>query len=229
MKPRIIPPLVLAGATLALAACGASAPAPVPGATSPSTTAPVVPATTAPTATTTGPPTSSAASAPVDPLVAEAQSAAAGDIPDNQVFLVYTNAAAGYTIKYPEGWAVSGSGGDVTIRDRSTVLHIVVATGAPPTASSVAAELAALAAGSASLKVLGAPAAVTVGTEPAVKAVYETVSDPSPVTGKRVTLVVDRYALAHAGNVMVVDLGTQKGVDNVDAFKLMIESVRWTS
>jgi hypothetical protein len=38
---------------------------------------------------------------------------------------------------------------------------------------------------------------------------------------------VDRYALAHAGRVAIVDLGTPVGVDNVDAYKRMIESFKW--
>src|SRR5689334_11209401 len=36
---------------------------------------------------------------------AEAQSAAAGDIPDNQQFLTFHDNPAGYSMKYPEGWA----------------------------------------------------------------------------------------------------------------------------
>ena len=60
-----------------------------------------------------------------------------------------------------------------------------------------------------------------------MKAVYTTESAPNSVTGKRVTLVVDRYYLSHAGTEAVVDLGTPQGVDNVDAYRLMINSFRW--
>ena len=60
-----------------------------------------------------------------------------------------------------------------------------------------------------------------------MKAVYTTVSAPNPVTGKRVTLTVDRYYLGHAGKEAIVDLGTPIGVDNVDAYRLTIESFRW--
>jgi hypothetical protein len=38
---------------------------------------------------------------------------------------------------------------------------------------------------------------------------------------------VDRYELGKGGKVAVVDLGTAKGVDNVDAYRMMIESFRW--
>jgi hypothetical protein len=47
------------------------------------------------------------------------------------------------------------------------------------------------------------------------------------VTGKRVRLTVDRYYLWHGGRRAVVDLGTPVGVDNVDAYRSMIESFRW--
>ena len=47
------------------------------------------------------------------------------------------------------------------------------------------------------------------------------------MTGKRVELIVDRYELAGGGRVATVDLGTPVGVDNVDAYRMMIESFRW--
>jgi hypothetical protein len=59
----------------------------------------------------------------------EAESAATGDIPDNQAFLVYTDKAAGYSIRYPEGWARTGSGADVTFREKANVIHVVVHSG----------------------------------------------------------------------------------------------------
>jgi hypothetical protein len=42
-----------------------------------------------------------------------------------------------------------------------------------------------------------------------------------------VKLIVDRYAFAGGGHVAVVDLGTPVGVDNVDAYRKMIESFKW--
>jgi len=47
----------------------------------------------------------------------EANANAAGDIRDNQVFLVFRNGAAGYSMKYPKGWAQQGSGKHVTFRE----------------------------------------------------------------------------------------------------------------
>jgi hypothetical protein len=42
-----------------------------------------------------------------------------------------------------------------------------------------------------------------------------------------VTLVVDRYYVGGSGRRAIVDLGTPQGVDNVDAYRLMIESFKW--
>jgi hypothetical protein len=50
---------------------------------------------------------------------------------------------------------------------------------------------------------------------------------PDPVTGKRPTLIVDRYVFGRAGRVATVDLETAKGVDNVDAYKMISRSFTW--
>jgi len=182
------------------------------------------PQTTVATTTTSGGSstgTTTSASGP-GALQAEATSAAAGDIPDNQMFLVFRS-GAGYSLKYPEGWAQQGSGDRVTFRDKNNIARIVVAAGAAPTLAEVRSELAGLN----GVHVQSPPQAITVSGSPAFKVVYSTESSPNAVTGKRVKLVVDRYYLWHGGRRAVVDLGTPEGVDNVDAYRLMIESFRW--
>jgi hypothetical protein len=76
-------------------------------------------------------------------------------------------------------------------------------------------------------QITSGPSAVTIGSQRSIRVVYTTESPPSAVTGKRVTLTSDRYYVAHAGKVATIDLGTPVGVDNVDAYRLMIESFRW--
>jgi len=159
-------------------------------------------------------------------LSADARSAATGDIPDNQNFLTFSNARGGYSIRYPEGWARSGAGKDVTFRDKNNLVHIVIARGGAPSVAGVRAELAKLGRSSPTLRAQ-APQRVTIKGTPMVKVVYTTRSAPNPVTGKRVTLVVDRYELARNGTRATVDLGTPRGVDNVDGYRMMIESFRW--
>ena len=162
-------------------------------------------------------------SAEAPPLTGDAGSAATGDIPDNQVFLVFHDAAAGYSIEYPEGWVQQGNGRRVVFRDKNNIAQLVVARGRLPRSGSVRRDLTSQTA----VSVTAAPRRTTINGTPALKVVYHTQSAPNPVTGKRVALTVDRYYLAHRGRIAVIDLGTPIGVDNVDAYRLMIKSFRW--
>lgn len=126
-------------------------------------------------------------------------------------------------MKYPEGWAQRGSGARVTFRDKNNIVRVVVSSGAAPTVASIRRDLARLH----GVHMQGGPQPLTVNGTRAYKVRYSTASASNPVTGKRVTLVVDRYYLSHAGKEATVDLGTPVGVDNVDAYRLMIESFRW--
>ena len=183
------------------------------------TTAATPPPPPLPTVTTTPSPAPGA-------LTPEAQATATGDVPDNQVFLTFSNTAAGYSIKYPEGWAQRGSGRVVVFQDKNNLVRITVSRATTPSIGSVTAAMKRLAKVSPSLRFAAATSVALRGSS-AVKVVYSTRSAPNPVTGKRVELVVDRYYVSHAGRVAVVDLGTPRGVDNVDAYRLMIESFRW--
>jgi len=127
-------------------------------------------------------------------------------------------------MKYPEGWAQKGPGSTTAFRDLNNIVRVVVSAGGPVTAAQARTDVA----GVSGAKITTAPQTIAIGGKPAVKVVYTTESAPSSVTGKRVTLVVDRYYLWHAGKRAVVDLGTPQGVDNVDAYRLMIESFRWS-
>jgi hypothetical protein len=208
--------LVGVGLAAALGGCGGS----THTAATPLATAE---ATTTRTTTTTAPtPTTTTASGP-GALQAEANAAAAGDIPDNQVFLVFRNARAGYSMKYPEGWAQQGGGTTVVFRDKDNIARVDVRGGAVPTAAAIARELRALK----GARVVSAPQPIDLSAGRGYKVVYSTESAPNAVTGKRVMLIVDRYYLARGRRRAVVDLGTPKGVDNVDAYRLMIESFRW--
>jgi hypothetical protein len=159
-------------------------------------------------------------------LSAETKSAATGDIPDNQNFLTFKSTAPAYSITYPEGWAQTGAGRDVSFRDKNNIVHIVVASGAAPTAASVRDELGRERAKTPSLSA-GTPQAIALKGGQAIKVTYTTSSAPNPVTGKRVKLTVDRYELAHGGKLATIDLGTPIGVDNVDAYRMMANSFHW--
>jgi hypothetical protein len=159
-------------------------------------------------------------------LSADAKSAATGDIPDNQNFLVYRDKRVGFSIKYPEGWSQTKSAGGIDFKDKNNLVRVAVHKGQAPTAASVSAELKKLKASQPSLKAQ-APKQIKLKAGPAIKVTYTTTSAPNPVTGKRVVLMVDRYEVAKKGRVAVIDLGTPTGVDNVDAYRLMSESFTW--
>jgi hypothetical protein len=125
-------------------------------------------------------------------------------------------------MRYPEGWAQSGSGRKIVFRDKNNVARVVVGAGAAPIPASVGRDLARL-----GVHVQVPPRALVLPGGRAVMVVYTTESAPNAVTGKRVTLEVDRYYVASHGKLAIVDLGTPQGVDNVDAYRLMIQSFRW--
>jgi hypothetical protein len=202
--------LLVVPIAVALAGCGGSGKTAAPTTTAASTTAP---ATTRAAQPPPQPPPASA-------LQAEATATAAGDIPDNQVFLTFRNPGAGYSMKYPEGWAQQGNGAQVTFRDKNNIVRVLIRSGTLPSVTAVHNELA-------SVHLRAAPKSMKISGAGAVKVAYSTQSAPNAVTGKRVTLLVDRYYLSRAGKVAIVDLGTPVGVDNVDAYRMMIESFRW--
>jgi hypothetical protein len=157
---------------------------------------------------------------------AGADQASAGDIPDNQVFLMFDNTKAGYTIKYPEGWAKLGDGDDVTFRDKDNVVRIDIVPGGKVSTAGVVAEVERLKQQQPALT-FQTPMEVTLNDSRTVKLVYTATGAANAVTGKRVKLVVDRYVVSGAGKHAVIDLATPEGVDNVDAYRLMSESFRW--
>ena len=57
---------------------------------------------------------------------------------------------------------------------------------------------------------------------------FHLTSPPDAVTGKQVPLTVDRYYVPGANGLAIVSLSTPDGVDNVDAFRQMIESFKWS-
>jgi hypothetical protein len=145
-----------------------------------------------------------------------------GDIPDNQVYVPYRVPAGHVTLKVPEGWAQSKSGGTVTFTDKLNSIQIQSqpATG-PMTVAAARHAAATLTA-----------AKVTATQLPAGRVVlvkYLQPSKPDPVTGKATTDAVQRYVFFHNGRRAVLTLSGPKTADNVDPWNLVSRSVRWTA
>jgi hypothetical protein len=137
-----------------------------------------------------------------------------GDIPDNQVYVRFHPAHADYSLKVPEGWARSSSAGTITFTDnlnRVSISETPRRPGLPRSARAVK---------------------VTTVTRPAgraVRTIYLAQAAPNGVTGKVGTDAVERYVFVHKGKDLVLTLSGPKGADNVDPWKVITSSVRWTA
>ena len=149
-----------------------------------------------------------------------------GDVPDNAVFLTYKDATLGFSIQYVEGWQVTRDPAGVTIRDKDSRELVEVV----PSQSDVAGYVSGT-----DLPALRQQTGFSLVRQDTVKVrskslihlVYDIPSPPDPVTGKQVPSAVDRYYVPGPSGLAVVSLSTPKGVDNVDAFRQMIESFKW--
>ncbi len=152
----------------------------------------------------------------------------AGDIPDNQVFVTYAPPAARYTIRVPEGWARTETGGVITFTDNFNAIDLQQRpTPAPPTVASVTAvDVAAIANEAADYRA-GKVTAVTRKAGRAVLATYRADSPPNPVTSKTIHRDVERYAFWHNRTEVIVTLSGPVGADNVDPWRIVTDSLRW--
>lgn len=198
-------PLLLSGvaasAALVAAGCGASS----------SQSSSQAPASSSP-----------AAGSPAAPEVSPA-----GDIPDNQAFVEYAPAGAGFAVKVPEGWAQTADGAATVFTDKLNSIRVeaVPASTAPTIASVTANELPAVQ--SATGFKLGQVTSVTRPAGTGVLATYLVESPPDPVTGKTVTDAVERYSFFKNGNEVILTLSGPKSADNVDPWKTVTDSLRW--
>lgn len=136
-----------------------------------------------------------------------------GDIPDNQAYVGYSPPKAGYSVKVPEGWARTVSGGATTFTDKLNSIR-----------------MQAMPAAAAPAKVSGAKTSrVSRTAGPAIRSVYPSDSKPDPVTGKVHRNTVERYVFLHKGRAVVLTLTGPKGADNVDPWRIVTDSLRFTA
>jgi hypothetical protein len=214
---------LIAGGLLGVlvAACGGA----TPSTASPAAVAPSPSTVAAPSESAAG----SASPAPSENASQEPDTGAGtatGDVPDNAVFLTYSDPALGFSIQYVEGWQVRKAADGVIIADKDSSETVKVVSGVSDVAAFVSGtDLPGLTA-TTGFK-LNKQDSVKIGGQSLVHLAYRIPSPPDPVTGKQVPSTVDRYYVPGASGLAVVTLSTPNGVDNVDAFRQMIESFRW--
>jgi hypothetical protein len=153
----------------------------------------------------------------------------AGDIPDNQVYVPYKLAGGHFSVKVPEGWAQTKSAGAVTFADK---LNSVRMESAPASSALTVAVAQNVEVPKLKQTIPGFTGAkVSTVKRPAGTAVHITYlasSKPDPVTGKSTTDAVERYVFFHNGRLATLTLTGAKSADNVDPWRIVSSSLRWT-
>jgi hypothetical protein len=145
-----------------------------------------------------------------------------GDIPDNQAYVAYKG--NGYSVKVPEGWSRTATGGAVTFSDKlnSITAKSVSAKAQPSVARAKAALVPALA--KKGYKITSVSTVQrTAGTAVVIK--YVAPGTPNPVTGKTVKDAVEQYIFFKNGKEVILTLSGPTTADNVDPWKLVSNSV----
>jgi hypothetical protein len=220
---RKLAPLIALSVSIVIAGCGSS---------SSSSTAP---AAASSTTTTGGSPSggsgtttsSSSSSSGVNPN--QRETLPPGDIPDTIAYVPYSVPGAGLTVSTPEGWSRSSAHGAVTFTDKLNRIQLFTV----PTHRAVSAsfakrtEVPKIAASVKTFK-LQSISAVSRPAGPAIRIAYLGDSQPNPVTGKVGTLAFERYDFVHKGREVVLLLSSPKGSDNVDPWRKVTSSLRFT-
>lgn len=206
--------LLAIGAAAVLAACGG-------GGTATTATPASTPATVAGSGSASG---SSAAGGPgTGPAATE--SAPAGDIPDTVAYVPFHPPDGRYAISVPEGWSRTGAGGGigagsaVTFTDKlnKVTIELRPASGGPGGLAGLPAEPK------------SATSIVQRKAGAAVLQTFQAPSAPDPVTGKTYMDAVERYVFTSKGLDAVLTLSGPVGADNVDPYRKITDSFRWSS
>jgi hypothetical protein len=131
-----------------------------------------------------------------------------GDIPDNQAYIRYAPPGAGFSVKVPEGWSRTQAGGAVVFTDK---LNSISLEHRPPPRRPGK----------------GSTVHRTAGT--AQRLTYRMTSAPDAVTGKTVTDAVERYVFTNGAKTAVLTLSGPKGADDVDPWRIVTDSLRWSA
>lgn len=152
-----------------------------------------------------------------------------GDIPDDQVFITYKS-PKGFSMKVPEGWSRSNAANGVSFADKYGRIDISTskAAKAPTDANVKQNEIANLKANGhavdiKTIRTMKLPAGKTVAVD------YLSNSAVNSVTNRKIRLENRRLFYFHNGHEVSLTLSAPAGADNVDQWKMMAESFRWTS
>jgi hypothetical protein len=207
---RKLPALITVAIAVAAAGCGSSS----------SSTSSAAPAASASA-------TTSSSSSGVNPN--QHETLPPGDIPDTIAYVPYAVPGAGLTVSAPEGWSRSNGRGSVTFTDKLNEIQLFTLPASGPVTVSAAqsTEVRKIASSVTTFK-LQSVTAVSRPVGTAVRIAYLGDSKPDPVTGKVGTLAFERYDFFRNGKEVVLVLSSPNGSDNVDPWKKVTSSLRFT-
>lgn len=219
--------VLIAFATVLAACSGATGTTPKATAAAATFSAAASPRSSMPAAGSVSPGVSAAPGASGSPEPdASAGTKTGGDIPDNAVYLTYSDTAHAFSIQYVEGWQINTTSDGVLIHDKDSSETVQVLAPVSDPKSYISGTDLPVLQGTGGFKLITQNTVVLHGAQVA-HLQYEQLSPPDPVTSKRLPSLVDRYYISGAKGLAVVTFSTPKSVDNVDAFKLMAESFTW--
>ncbi|MEY2448807.1 MAG: hypothetical protein QOH79_2283 [Acidimicrobiaceae bacterium] len=177
---------------------------------------------------TTTTPASSSAAATVDPNAPEPN--AAGDIPDDTVYVPFTFDAGPFTLTVPEGWARTDAPGTTTFTDNfnSAQMFVTAAASAPTPQSARDNEVPSIQSSSTHFQLENVTTVNRKGGS-VVLITYKADSAPNAVTGKVQQLAIERYEYWQNGKEGVIVLSGPVGADNVDPWRTISDSFSWAS
>lgn len=150
-----------------------------------------------------------------------------GDIPDSAVYLRYSG--RGFAIEYVEGWLQTTVTRGVIFGDKDSAVAVELR---PP----LRGNLTAYVQGTDMPRLAHAPGFRkeglthdSIGSYRALHLTYRGQSTPDAVTGKAVSVQIDRYYVQGPRTLAVLTLSTPLGVDNVDGFRRIAHSFRFRS
>ncbi|CAN5755633.1 lipoprotein [soil metagenome] len=152
-----------------------------------------------------------------------------GDIPDSTAFVPYRSSQGHFRLRVPEGWSRRPAGSSVTFTSKLNSVTVEWGT-TPPAPSlkraksrdvrSLEQTVAAFQLGS--IKKVSLPAGKT------VLITYQANSKANAVTGKQYRLEILRFQFFRHGNEADLVLSSPVGSDNVDPWRIISESLRWS-
>jgi hypothetical protein len=218
---------------VALAACGSSAHTTAPTTAGTGVTTVTTAVTSAPATSTPAPSSATSSASAVATTVAGAvdpnapEVGAPGDIPDTQAFVPYKDTGGRFVVSVPEGWARTDLANGASFTDKNNIITVeAMAMSTAPTVASVKAnDVPTLS----KLKgfVLGDVTVVKRTAGDAVLLTYFADSAPNAVTGKSITVAVERYEFWKNGVAVVLSLAGGKGADNVDPWRKVTDGFAW--